>query len=480
MKSIMIASNSSGGGKTTFTLGLMKVLMNRGLDVQGYKVGPDYIDSAFHKEVTGKYSRNLDVHLMGEDGVKYSYLKGRGDVGVIEGVMGLYDGIGIGTEASAYDVSRILENMPVILVISPKGQSSTLCAVLQGLRDYRNANIAGVVLNCISEKYYKLLKCSIEENCNIKVLGYIPKNEEISLSSRHLGLVQSMEVLELDKKLELCGEMVEDFVDVDAILSLMQEYRGKNDESYSSLSERFSMKNSGAQYLERKDTERNTFELKAEEIESPKTKNPEIKSVGRKLKIGIAMDKAFSFYYRDNIELLEEIGEITYFSPMYDKVIPEGLDFLYIGGGYPEVFKEQLEANVSMRKSIKTALEGGVKCYAECGGLMYLTQEIDGSKMVGFFDGTSEMTKRLVRFGYCNVSIDEKYFGNEININAHEFHKSDVNLNEKTVYEVAKKQYDGETLKWNCGYMKNNTLAGYAHVNFLGNIDFIKALLYRK
>lgn len=467
MKSIMIASNSSGGGKTTFTLGLMKAFMNRNLDVQGYKVGPDYIDPAFHKEVTGKYSRNLDVHLMGEDGVKYSYLKGKGDVGVIEGVMGLYDGIGIGTEASAYDVSRILGNMPVILVISPKGQSSTLCAVLQGLRDYRNANIAGVVLNCISEKYYKLLKCSIEENCNIKVLGYIPKNEEISLSSRHLGLVQSMEVLELDKKLELCGKMVEDFVDVDSILSLMQEYKEQNYEVQLSLAQHFSLINSKNQEVE--------FGDKCAEAEIVK-----IKSRSKKLKIGIAMDKAFSFYYRDNIDLLEEIGDITYFSPMYDKVLPEGLDFLYIGGGYPEVFKEQLEANVSMRESIKKALDNGLKCYAECGGLMYLTQEIDGANMVGFFDGISEMTKRLMRFGYCNVSIDEKYFGHKIKINAHEFHKSDVKLNEKTVYEVSKKQYDGETLKWKCGYVKNNTLAGYAHVNFIGNIDFIKEILSRK
>lgn len=465
MKSVIIASNSSGGGKTTFTLGLMKALMNRKLDVQGYKVGPDYIDPAFHRDVTGKYSRNLDVHLMGEDGVKYSYLKGIGDVGVIEGVMGLYDGIGIGTKASTYDVSRILGNMPVILVISPKGQSSTLCAVIQGLRDFRNANIAGVVLNCVSEKYYKLLKYSIEENCNIKVLGYIPKNEEIVLSSRHLGLVQSMEVLELDKKLELCGNMVEEFVDVDAILSLMQEFKEEDIE----FKLNFSVLNSN--HL----TSENTDKDESSEINAFKTK---VKN--RKLKIGIAKDKAFSFYYRDNIEILEEIGEVIYFSPMNDKAIPEGLDFLYIGGGYPEVFMKELEANESMRESIKKALDNGLKCYAECGGLMYLTQSIDGYKMVGFFEGTSEMTKRLVRFGYCNVNVDEKYYGHEINISGHEFHKSDVKLNEKTVYEVTKKQYDGEVLKWNCGYVKNNTLAAYAHVNFLGNVDFLKAILLKK
>lgn len=206
MKSIIIGSDSSGGGKTTFTLGLMKALKNREFSVQGYKVGPDYIDPAFHKEVTNIESRNLDVHLMGKEGVIYSYKKGYGDVGIIEGVMGLYDGIGAGEEASTYDISKILSDMPIILVLSPKGQSSTICAVIKGLKDYKNANIAGIVLNSVSEKYYNLLKYSIEKNCNIKVFGYIPKNDEISLSSRHLGLVQSMEVLNLNDKIELCGK----------------------------------------------------------------------------------------------------------------------------------------------------------------------------------------------------------------------------------------------------------------------------------
>lgn len=151
MKSIIISSNCSGGGKTTFTIGLMKALKNKGLEVQGYKVGPDYIDPAFHKEVTGNASRNLDSFLMGEDGVKNSYLEGNGDVGIIEGVMGLYDGIGISEKASTYDVSKILGDMPIVLVLSPKGQSATLCAEINGLKDYRKANIVGVVLNSISE-----------------------------------------------------------------------------------------------------------------------------------------------------------------------------------------------------------------------------------------------------------------------------------------------------------------------------------------
>ncbi|AOR24281.1 cobyrinate a,c-diamide synthase [Clostridium taeniosporum] len=438
MKSIIISSNCSGGGKTTFTLGIMKALKERGLCVQGYKVGPDYIDTAFHKEATGIESRNLDIFLMGKDGVRKSYFNGKGDVGIIEGVMGLYDGLGTTTNSSTYDVSNTLENMPILLVLSPKGQSSTLCAEINGLKSYRNANIVGVVLNCVSEKYYKLLKYAIEENCNIKVFGYIPKNEELKISSRHLGLVQSMEIDNLQEKLLLCSNLINQYVDIDGILGNMLEVKNP--------------------------------------IYNYETK---LHIKNNNLNIGIALDKAFSFYYKDNIELLKSIGNIIYFSPLNDKKLPDDLDFLYIGGGYPEVFKEELEKNISMRKSIKDALNLGLKCYAECGGLMYLTEEIDGYSMVGFLDGKSEVTKGLKRFGYCTVNIDRKYFGEDIKINAHEFHKSDVNLNENEIYNVEKTQYDGEKLTWQCGYLKNNTLAGYAHINFLGNIKLLESLINR-
>lgn len=451
MKSIIISSNCSGGGKTTFTLGLMKVLRNRDFQVQGYKVGPDYIDTAFHKEVTKKASRNLDIFLMGEEGVKKSFFKGYGDIGIIEGVMGLYDGIGAGEKASTYDVSRILGNMPIILVLSPKGQSASICAEINGFKNYRNANIVGVVLNSVSEKYYNLLKYAIEENCNTRVFGYIPKTSEIALSSRYLGLVQSMEVLNLEEKLDICEKLIEKYVDVDGIISEMQEFE-INDE--------------------------------VNEDCNLKIKLQDHKFENKPLKIGIALDKAFSFYYKDNLELLETFGEIIYFSPMNDKALPENLDFLYIGGGYPEVFKKELENNYFMRKGIKEALDSGLRCYAECGGLMYLTKSIDEANMVGFFDGKSVMTNRLQNFGYCKVEIDEKCFNNSVlrnrkfQINAHEFHKSQVNLNEDKVYEVEKALYNGEILKWKCGYLKKNTLGGYAHINFLGNEELLKALVY--
>ena len=184
MKNIIISSNCSGGGKTTFTLGLMKLLKNKGYDVQGYKVGPDYIDSGFHSEITGKESRNLDLHLMGEDGVKASFSRGNGDIGVIEGVMGLYDGIGITEKGSTYNISNILGDIPIVLVLTPKAQVATLAAEINGIKNFKNANIIGVVFNAVSPKFYELLKSTVELNCDVKVLGYIPKYESIKLESQ--------------------------------------------------------------------------------------------------------------------------------------------------------------------------------------------------------------------------------------------------------------------------------------------------------
>ncbi len=340
MKTIMISSNCSGGGKTTFTLGLMKALRNRGYDVQGYKCGPDYIDTAFHTAVTGKASRNLDIHLTGEDGVRAIFSRGAGDLAVIEGAMGIYDGKGITEEGSAYSISKLLDDVPIVLVITPKAQSTTLAAEIKGIKEFKNANIAGVVLNCISEGYYQLLKKSIEYNCNLKVYGYIPKNEEIKLGSRHLGLVQSIEIGNLNEKLDVCASLIEEYIDFDSLIEDFKEVKKYEDKYH---------------------------------IEN------------RYIKIAVAKDEAFNFYYKENLELLEEVGQVVYFSPLKDKVLPKNIDFLYLGGGYPEVFKEELSNNKSMLNSIKSALDNGLRCYAECGGLMYLTEAIDNVSMVGFF-----------------------------------------------------------------------------------------------
>lgn len=437
MKSIIVSSNSSGGGKTTITLALMKTLINKGYKVQGYKVGPDYIDPAFHREITGVASRNLDLFLMGEEGVKESYLRGKGDLGIVEGVMGLYDGKGIDTSFSTAHLSRTL-GLPVVLVLSPKAQSATLCAEIEGLRNYEDVNIVGVILNNITGSYYNLLKRAIEENCKgIKVFGYIPKDERIALKSRHLGLVQSSEVEDLSKKIELCSSLMEEYVDVDG---LIKEF--KYSDIKTSNEEQFHLENKG-------------------------------------LKIAVAYDKAFNFYYKENLELLEEAGEIKYFSPLKDKEIPKDVDFIYIGGGYPEVFKEELSSNKSMLNSIREALNNGVRCYAECGGLMYLTESIDKADTVGFFEGISYMTGKLNNFGYATIRVLEKnpILPKDMIINCHEFHKSLVELKEEKVYELEKKSYDGTIKKWMCGYVKNNVLAAYGHIHFFSNINFLKSLL---
>ena len=220
MKTMIISSNCSGGGKTTFTLGLMKALKNRNYDVQGYKVGPDYIDTGFHTEITGKVSRNLDLHIMGEEGVKASFSRGKGDLAVVEGVMGLYDGKGLDEECSTYSVSKVLDDSPIILVITPKAQSVTLCAEINGIKNFRNANIVGVVLNCVSESFYSLLKPAIEMHCGLKVFGYVPKDDELKLESRHLGLVQSVEVGNLHEKIDYLAKLIEENINLNRIFNM--------------------------------------------------------------------------------------------------------------------------------------------------------------------------------------------------------------------------------------------------------------------
>ncbi|WP_392486724.1 cobyrinate a,c-diamide synthase [Haloimpatiens sp. FM7315] len=481
MKGLVIASNQSGGGKTTVTLGLMRAFMNKGFKLQPYKVGPDYIDPAFHTKITGIPCRNLDIYLMGEKGVKASFSRGKGDLAIVEGVMGLYDGKGIDSKYSTAHVAKLL-NLPVVLVISPKAQMATLCAEINGLVNYDKVNIAGIILNNISETYYKMLKLSIEHNCSTKVFGYVPKEDKLRIGSRHLGLVQSSEIKDIEDKINLCSSLIEKHVDLESLVKVMEPSRDYEDKFHiENLIPGFS--------------------------KGEKKKN---------LNIAVAYDKAFSFYYKENLELMEELSNVTYFSPLKEKKIPENTDFLYLGGGYPEVFAEDLSCNKSMLKSIRDNLNKGLYCYAECGGLQYLTEalvkdykeeDIDYIKkairdlkserslnledyiknsdnikeFVGFFKGFSYMTSRLQNFGYAKAVVKEE---NQIakaleTINCHEFHRSKVLLDEKTIYKVEKNTVFGDKKSWKCGYIKKNTLGAYAHIHFFGNMKFLKLLQIR-
>ncbi|PKL15116.1 MAG: cobyrinate a,c-diamide synthase [Spirochaetae bacterium HGW-Spirochaetae-5] len=441
MKKIIIAGINSGAGKTTVSAALMKVFTDRGLKVAPFKTGPDYIDPKFHEFITGADSHNLDSWMLDEDTVRHIFYKNSGtaDIAVIEGVMGLFDGCGSGDSGSTAHISRITGS-PVILVADAKGMSRSIAAAINGYCKFDpSINIKGVILNRVSgERHYSLLKKIIDENCDVKCFGYLPADEGIILESRHLGLIPAEELLGLDDKIRRMAELAESTIDIGGILEAAVD-------DYSSHV---------------------VHELPED-----------IKGSGSGLKIAVAMDRAFSFYYRENLLLIKESGiELVYFSPMEDKTLPDGIDGVYLGGGYPEVFAKELSANTAMLDNMRTKCTNGMPVYAECGGLIYLTSGITGHDgvfypMADFFKCRSVMTKRLQRFGYVNIQFDG------IEVKGHEFHHSIiVECDEHSVFKyIVTKESTGDS--WNCGLKKQNVLAGYPHIHFYSNFDFFRKLV---
>ncbi|MFQ9311048.1 MAG: cobyrinate a,c-diamide synthase [Paraclostridium sordellii] len=442
MKKILIAGTNSGVGKTTISLGIMQALTKRNLKVQPYKVGPDYIDPSYHTFITGRDSRNLDSYMLDDEKIKYIFKNASkdADISVIEGVMGLYDGFGIDLNSctSSY-TSKILKS-PVILVINGKAMSSSAAAMVLGYKELdKEVNIKGVIVNNIKTKnHYELIKEAIEKYCNIEVLGYFPPNEKFKLDSRHLGLVPSVEIEALTEKFYDLGSEIEKYINIDRLIEISES----------------------------KEIE-TSFELN----ELPKFKNKSI---------AVAYDKAFNFYYKENLELLNQMNiEIKTFSPLYDEIVPKA-DCIYIGGGFPEVFAKELGINKKMRESIKKAHENNVPIYAECGGLMYLGEKLldlddNEYEMVGIFEGISKMTKSLKRFGYCDgiAKVDTVFSNKGDIIKGHEFHHSEFNSNEECSYKMVKKRGNKIVDEWYGGYSKGNTLATYLHTHFYNNLDSI-------
>lgn len=442
MKKILIAGTNSGVGKTTISLGIMQALTKRNLKVQPYKVGPDYIDPSYHTFITGRDSRNLDSYMLDDEKIKYIFKNASkdADISVIEGVMGLYDGFGIDLNSctSSY-TSKILKS-PVILVINGKAMSSSAAAMVLGYKELdKEVNIKGVIVNNVKTKnHYELIKEAIEKYCNIEVLGYFPPNEKFKLDSRHLGLVPSVEIEALTEKFYDLGSEIEKYINIDRLIEISESEEIET-----------------------------SFELN----ELPKFKNKSI---------AVAYDKAFNFYYKENLELLNQMNiEIKTFSPLYDEIVPKA-DCIYIGGGFPEVFAKELGINKKMRESIKKAHENNVPIYAECGGLMYLGEkllDLDGNEyeMVGIFEGISKMTKSLKRFGYCDgiAKVDTVFSNKGDIIKGHEFHHSEFNSNEECSYKMVKKRGNKIVDEWYGGYSKGNTLATYLHTHFYNNLDSI-------
>lgn len=439
MNRILIAGTSSGVGKTTISMGIMAALKKRGLKVQPYKVGPDYIDTSYHTFITGRKSRNLDSYMLDDEIIKYLFLKNSidADVSVIEGVMGLYDGYGIDLDSCTSSYTSKILKTPVILVIDGKSMATSGAAMVLGYKNLdTDVDIKGVIINNISSKsHFEIVKEAIEKYTDTKVLGYLPKNLSFALPSRHLGLVPTIEMDELEQKFSTLADIIEENIDIDELLKI------SNNENF--------------------DSKYNP--------NLPKYEN---------LTIAMAYDKAFNFYYWDSIDLLKEMGvNIVPFSPINDKNLPK-CSGIYIGGGFPEIFGKELEENESIRNEIKKAHDAGIPIYAECGGLMYLGEKlVDGEdneyKMVGILKGKSIMTKSLKRFGYCKgtASEDTVISKKGETVFGHEFHHSEFVSNERCSYEVVKERDQKIIKEWMGGYSNGNTLGTYLHTHFYGNIN---------
>ena len=444
---IIIAGTHSGVGKTTITLGLLQVLKNRGTSVQPYKVGPDYIDSAFHSKIAGRFCRNLDSFMLSQDVLLELFERQAqtADVSVIEGVMGMYDGVdsqsGIGSTAHT---AKILK-APVILVIDCGKMSASTGAVALGYKKFDSkVRIAGCIFNRIaSQNHYQIAKQSVEQKSGIKVLGYFPKNAPISMSERHLGLTPVQEVNDR-KTYRKIAEFVEQYIDIDGLIAIANE----------------------ADTLPR--------------FRKTIYQHPPFK---KNVNIAVARDKCFHFYYQDNLDILEHFGaRLKFFSPLKSKSLPRGISGVYIGGGFPEKFAKELAGNRNLRADINLKSRQNMPIYAECGGLMYLMKKLQTADrtsfpMVGIFQGKTKMGKGLRMFGYYNVTgVHSNILCRKDDITkGHVFHWSYLMQMPKTIpcaFELQRRD-----VKLQDGYMKNNTLASYLHIHFGTNISFARRFI---
>ncbi|MBR2696713.1 MAG: cobyrinate a,c-diamide synthase [Parasporobacterium sp.] len=442
---ILLCAPKSGSGKTMITCGIITLLKKKGLNVSAFKCGPDYIDPMFHRQVLGVPSGNLDTYFTEAETLNYLLKKKaeKADITVIEGVMGYYDGLGgVLTDASAYDVARVTST-PVILVIDGKGSSLSLTAIVKGFKEYKkDSQIKGVILNRTNGMIYSRLKEIIEKETGVKALGYVPEIKDLEVPSRHLGLVAPEEIRSFQTWSETLAEAMGDTLDIDGIIALSET----------------------APEVEGKEPEIPTLSYSVDEP---------------KVKIGVAFDAAFSFYYTENFELAEQMGaEIIRFSPLEDKTIPEGISALVFGGGYPENYGAELAANQEMRESIRNAVRDGMPCIAECGGFMYLGKTLEDEngrkhEMTGILSGEGFPTHKLGRFGYIEAKIlkDGLLGCAGESIRGHEFHYWDSTENGQGFH--AEKPVGSRG--WDCIFHTDTLEAGFPHFYFYNN----PKLLYR-
>lgn len=438
---ILISAPSSSSGKTLLTLGLIRASLKEGYRVQAFKAGPDYIDPSFHRSALGVPSYNLDLFLMGQAYCQdlLARKSAQADISIIEGAMGYYDGISTGSTASPWDLARAT-GTPAILVLDPQGMGASLGALVRGFLSHQDpSHIGGFILNRVRPMMASYYKKIIEGVTPVPVLGYLPDMGDMKIESRHLGLVSPEEVQDLEAKLNRLADQVIKSIDLKAIYSLASQ----------------------AQALE----------VKKEEVQT----NPP-------LRLGLAQDQALFFYYKDSLEALEARGvDLVPFSILESESLPKDLDGLYLGGGYPENFAEEISANRPLLDEIRTRVQDGLPLLAEGGGYMvlqegFLANEERFHKWAGLFPGQVSLTNRLQNFGYASLETrKESPLGpSGTKVRGHEFHYSKLD-NEGEGDIISTKPLS--TRSWQGGRLEKNIFASYAHLHLASAPQALEAFV---
>ncbi|HET7283664.1 MAG TPA: cobyrinate a,c-diamide synthase [Nitrososphaeraceae archaeon] len=432
---IVIGGVTSAVGKTTISTAIMYTLKQKGLHVQPFKVGPDFIDPSYHTYVTGRQSRNLDVWMMGENGVLKCFhnASSGADIAVVEGVMGLFDGIsGKDDFSSTAQVAKIL-NAPVILVIDAGKAARSIAAIATGFLHFdKKLRIIGTILNNVAgDKHANFITEAFADKVKVPIIGIVRRSKEITMVERHLGLIPTPELEEKQKRaIFQSAKFVSEQIDLDKIKYLLDKVQ---------------------------------------------TTDPLQKQIPNgQIKIAVALDESFNFYYADNLDALrEQKAELIFFSPINDCKLPENIHGVILGGGFPEVLADKLEKNQSMGKSITKAAENGIPIYGECGGLMYLTRSIKGysgnegkkRNMVGLIDADTFISGKLT-LNYTEANSNASIFGKISKVRGHEFHYSRIeNIAKDSKFAYVMRRGNGIDNKKD-GFMVYNCLASYMHLHF--------------
>lgn len=454
---VMIAAVKSGSGKTTITAALLQELLKRRKKVISFKCGPDYIDPLFHEKILQIPCRNLDAYFLTPEQLQEIFKVDQSgqEIAVIEGVMGLYDGLGgICEEGSSYHIAKILRT-PIILVVDARGMGRSVISLIAGfLQDDSAHLIKGVILNQTSEMFTQMIRPEIEKRLGIRVYGCLPKQKNLKLESRHLGLVLPEELQALDETLEKAGALLEEHVEINEIIKLAEKAEELP------ISENSDHLDIEGRVVDNK---------KIEAAKSIMSKS------GNHVRIAIARDEAFCFYYEDNLRILRNLGaQLVTFSPIHDRKLPTNVQGLILGGGYPELYAKELSDNQEMRERIKNAIGSGIPSLAECGGFMYLHEHLiteSGKRypMVGVIPAETAYMGKAVRFGYMELTEHQPCFLPQgTGIRGHEFHYFDSTSNGSDC--ISRKPVTGR--QWACVHENRNSFWGFPHLYYASNPAF--------